>query len=45
MSLLAKVTRGKLKKPHLVLIYGVDGVGKSSFGAGFPDALFLGAED
>lgn len=45
MSLLAKVTRGKVKKPHLVLIYGADGVGKSSFAAGFPDAIFLGSED
>jgi hypothetical protein len=45
MSLLAKVTRGKIKKPHLVLIYGPDGVGKSSFGAQFPNSLFLGSED
>jgi hypothetical protein len=45
MSLLAKVTRGVIKKPHLVLIYGADGVGKSSFAAGFPGAIFLGSED
>jgi hypothetical protein len=45
MSLLAKVSKGKLKKPHLVLIYGADGVGKSSFASGFPNSIFLGAED
>lgn len=42
---LAKVVRGKLAKPLRVLIYGIEGVGKSSFAAGAPDPIFIGAED
>lgn len=45
MSLLASVTKGKIKKPVFVLVYGPDGVGKSSFGAASPGALFMGTED
>lgn len=41
---LAKVTHGKLKKPPRVLIYGVEGVGKSSFAADAPDPVFIGTE-
>lgn len=44
MSVLDTVTRGKLKQPHLLLIYGPDGVGKSTFGASAPDPLFIGSE-
>jgi len=43
--LLSKVTSGKIKKPHLVLIWGVPGVGKSSFAAQAPSPIFLGAEE
>lgn len=42
---LAKVVRGKLVKPPRVLIYGIEGVGKSSFAAGAPNPVFLGNED
>jgi len=42
---LAKVVRGKLKKPVRVLVYGIEGVGKSTFAAGAPSPIFLGAED
>lgn len=45
MSLLSQVKKGKVAKPHLVLIYGPDGVGKSTFGAEAPGAIFLGTED
>jgi hypothetical protein len=38
------VVKGKIKKPHLVLIYGPDGVGKSTFGAEAPNPIFLGPE-
>lgn len=41
---LAKVTRGKLAKPVRVLLYGVEGVGKSTFAACAPDPIFLGTE-
>lgn len=42
---LARVVRGKLAKPVRVLIYGVEGVGKSSFAAASPQPIFFGAED
>lgn len=42
---LSKVSKGKIKKPQLVLIYGVDSVGKSTFGAQSPNPIFLGAEE
>lgn len=45
MSLLAKVTRGPIKKPHLVLVHGQPGVGKSTFAADFPSPIFIGSED
>lgn len=44
MSKLTQVTKGKLKVPHLVLIYGPDGIGKSTFGASAPSPIFLGSE-
>lgn len=42
---LANVVRGKIARPVRVLIYGVEGVGKSSFAACAPNPIFLGAED
>lgn len=39
------VTRGKLQEPHRVVVYGPEGIGKSSFGAGAPGAVFLPVED
>lgn len=45
MTLLSQVKRGKIAVPRLVLIYGSDGVGKSSFGADAPKPVFLGTED
>jgi DNA polymerase III delta prime subunit len=44
MSMLASVTRGKLRLPHLLLLYGPDGVGKSTFGSQAPSPIFLGPE-
>lgn len=44
MSMLAGVTKGKQKLPHLLLLYGPDGVGKSTFGAQAPKPIFLGPE-
>lgn len=45
MSFLAKVSKGKLRQPLLVLLYGVDGVGKSTFASNAPSPVFLGPED
>jgi hypothetical protein len=42
--MLAKVTRGKIVRPHLILIYGPDGVGKSTWAASAPQPVFLGTE-
>ncbi|MFO0659131.1 MAG: ATP-binding protein, partial [Polyangiaceae bacterium] len=42
---LANVVRGKQPKPLRVLLYGVEGVGKSTFAAQAPNPIFLCAED
>lgn len=42
---LAAVTRGKVKKPHRIVGYGPEGIGKSSFAAGAPNPVFLPLED
>jgi DNA polymerase III delta prime subunit len=44
MGMLSRVTTGKISRPHLVLIYGPDGIGKTTFGANAPKPVFLGAE-
>jgi len=45
MSFLQQVTKGKIKSPHLILIYGTDGVGKSTFASEAPAPIFIGSED
>ena len=42
---LEHVVSGRLVKPIRVLLYGLEGVGKSTFAAGAPNPIFLGAED
>jgi hypothetical protein len=42
---LTNVVSGRLVKPMRLLIYGLEGVGKSTFAAGAPNPIFLGAED
>ena len=42
---LSKVVSGRVAKPMRVLLYGIEGVGKSSFAASAPAGIFLGAED
>lgn len=44
MGRLERVVKGKLHKPALVLIYGQEGVGKSTFGADAPKPIFVGPE-
>lgn len=44
MSRLAEVKKGKIQQPILTLIYGPDGVGKSTFGADAPNPIFVGTE-
>ena len=40
-----KISKGKVKVPHLLLVFGIDGIGKSTFAAGADTALFIGAEN
>jgi hypothetical protein len=42
---LASVTTGRIIGPYRLLVHGVDGVGKSTFGADSPSPIFLGTED
>lgn len=42
---LGAVVKGKLQQPARVVLYGVEGIGKSTFGADAPSPIFLGAED
>ena len=42
---LSAVRKGRQEKPMRVLIYGVEGIGKSSFAANAPSPIFIGAED
>lgn len=43
--LLKNVTKGKIALPQFILIYGGDGLGKSTFASQAPDTIFLGTED
>jgi hypothetical protein len=41
---LGAVTRGRIVAPLRVLVYGIEGIGKSTFAANAPSPIFLGAE-
>src|ERR1043165_5226016 len=41
---LSKIKKGRVQLPHFVLVYGVDGVGKTTFAAEAPDCVFIGTE-
>lgn len=38
------ITKGKLNAPRRVVVYGVEGIGKSTFAAQFPNPLFIDTE-
>lgn len=38
------ITRGKVKKPVKLVLYGPEGIGKSTFASCFPDPLFIDTE-
>jgi len=44
MKSLANVKRGKIAAPARIVLYGQEGVGKSTFGADAPSPIFMGAE-
>jgi hypothetical protein len=41
---LEKVVTGLVQVPDRILIYGIEGIGKSTFAAGFPAPIFIEAE-
>ena len=45
MSLLDNIQTGRENKPPRIMIYGSEGVGKSTFGASAPGAIFIQTED
>lgn len=45
MMVLSQVQRGRTSKPPRVLLYGVEGIGKSTFGAQAPKPIFIQTED
>ncbi|MCL2306306.1 MAG: ATP-binding protein [Planctomycetaceae bacterium] len=45
MSLLQTIQTGKLQGPPRLLIYGTEGIGKSTFGASAPKPIFVPTED
>ena len=45
MSMLETVQRGRASKPPRILCYGVEGIGKSTFGAQAPNPIFIQTED
>lgn len=44
MSMLKSVTRGRVESPDFIVLYGPDGIGKSTFAASAPKPIFLGTE-
>lgn len=44
-KLVSTISRGKVAMPWRGLLYGVEGIGKSTFGAATPKPIFIGAED
>lgn len=44
-SLLQTIQRGKTKQPPRIILYGLEGIGKSSFAANFPKPVFIQTED
>ena len=45
MGMLENIQSGKENKPPRIMIYGSEGVGKSTFGASAPNAIFIQTED
>ena len=45
MGILGNIQTGRENKPPRIMIYGSEGVGKSTFGASAPNAIFVQTED
>jgi len=40
-----KITSGKIKKPHLGIVFGVESSGKTTLGSTYPNPIFVGPEN
>ena len=45
MAGIDSIVSGKLNRPRLIMLYGVEGIGKSTFGAMAPSPIFIPTED
>src|SRR5262249_38388869 len=45
MSAFARIQRGRVHKPPRLMVYGTEGIGKSTFAAGAPQPVFIQTED
>lgn len=45
MGILQNVRRGRMDRPPRIIIYGTEGIGKSTFAAGAEKAIFIPTED
>jgi AAA domain len=45
MTLLSRIERGRAAKPPRILVYGTEGIGKSTFGSQSPNPIFIQTED
>ena len=45
MTLMSRVQRGRTPKPPRLLVYGTEGIGKSTFAAQAPHPIFVQTED
>jgi hypothetical protein len=45
MTLLSKIHHGRIAKPPRILLYGTEGIGKSTFGSQAPRPVFIQTED
>ena len=45
MTMLSRVTTGKIVKPKLILLHSIDGIGKSTFASQATCPIFIGAEE
>jgi hypothetical protein len=45
MSLLTKIQRGRASKPPRILVYGTEGIGKTTFASQTPSPIFIQTED